>query len=398
MQIKQIVIGALLLRLLIMPFFFHPDIKDIHLRTSFLSQGVLNIYDHLKQHPITKINAPDFVYPPATYFTLGSYQILVSPFLGDAFPKWLFDFSGLSASNLFIFRYLLILKLPYLIFDFLVGFLLFKIARREDQTKTLFLWFFNPLTLYGIYAIGQFDIIPTFLSIFSLYLWHKKAFSYSGLALGLGIAFKSFPIIFIPFFLLSKESSLNKLKYLFSILFVYMITMLPFITSPGFQHDVLFSDFGKRVLEAQINLGPLSISIFILLYATLLLIQLKNRAKPLWIFMLSALLITFSVARFHPHWIVWLTPFLVIAIVSARINLWLIALLCLTYFSIFIFYGDRFLTTGLLSPISTIYLEIPSFTQLIPQTHITNVQLALQLIFACISFVIIRKVLTCRYD
>lgn len=68
MTIKQIILAAILIRLLIAPFFFHPDIKDINLRVSFLeSNQVLNIYEYLLKDPLTKINAPDFPYPPLTF-------------------------------------------------------------------------------------------------------------------------------------------------------------------------------------------------------------------------------------------------------------------------------------------------------------------------------------------
>lgn len=398
MSIKQIFLLALIIRLLIMPFFFHPDVKDINIRVSYLSQGVLNIYDFLKQNEQISINTPDFVYPPLTYFTLGVYQIMIKPILGNDFNHWLFDFSGLSADNPYIFRYLFLLKLPFLVFDFLVGLLLYKTFVDIKQKKlALFFWFFNPLNLYGIYAIGQFDIIPTFLTFFSWFLWKRDKFISSGIMLGLGAAFKSFPLLLIPLFLISPSKLIEKLKFLLSVTVIYGISLMPFISSPGFQKDVLFSNLGKGVLELQLHLGPISISVFVILYVSLLFSMLINKSKPLWPFILSALLLIFSLSRFHPQWIVWITPFLTLATVYSRLK-FLIPFFFISYFLIFLFYGDRFLSTGLLSPISLMYLEIPDFTQFMASIKVILLQNILQTIFAFISFFIIWKVLGCNYD
>ena len=44
---KKLVILAVALRLLVAAFIFHPDIKTIGFQTSFLKEGVFNIYSYL---------------------------------------------------------------------------------------------------------------------------------------------------------------------------------------------------------------------------------------------------------------------------------------------------------------------------------------------------------------
>jgi len=46
---RYLFVFALLVRLLIMPFLYHPDIKIYNFQSSFLSSGVLNIYDFLNE-------------------------------------------------------------------------------------------------------------------------------------------------------------------------------------------------------------------------------------------------------------------------------------------------------------------------------------------------------------
>lgn len=374
-----------------MPFFFHPDIKDIHIRVSYLSKGVINIYDFLKQDPNAKINTPDFVYPPLTYFTLGGYQILVKPLLGNDFNNWLFNFSGTSAKNPYIFRYLFLLKLPYLLFDFLIGYILYRLFSGEAQQKRVLLfWFFNPLNLYGIYILGQFDIIPTCLTFLAWYTWTKNKFKSAGILLGLGIAFKSFPLVLIPFFLTSKVNIRNKFKFLTRVIAVYIVTTFPFILSPGFQKDVLFSDLGERIFTLQIHFGSVNISIFTILYLTLIGYSLFKKTQPLWVFILSVLLLVLSVSHFHPQWIVWITPFLVLTLVNRWALLIFIVLILISYPLHILQFDDRFLNFGILSPIfPNIYHLDPLHELLFSMIDKSSVNFVDNIIFYAISILLL---------
>ncbi len=394
MKISSILLFAFLIRLLISPLFFHPDIKDIHLRVSFLgTDGILNIYDFLENNTKTKVDAPDFVYPPLTYFFLGGYQILIKPLLGNSFDHWLFDFSGLSSLSEYIYRYLLLLKLPYMIFDFSIAYLLCKFLDKEKIKTALFFWLFNPLNLYAVYAIGQFDIIPAFFTFLSFYLWTKKSYVYSGLSLGIGAAFKTFPLLIIPFFLFTSARWKDKLLWVILSVGIYGVTLLPFLSSPAFAKNVLFSGLSQRIFQMQVTVAGFNVSVFLLLYAGLVLAKLLKRSIPLWALILSVFLLVFSVSRFHPQWVIWVMPFLTLAFVLVKIPWWNLVLLWLSYFAIFILFGDKFLTTALLAPISPIFLEIPPFTQLISQDKLPIVSFVVQIIFGFSSLVITFKAL-----
>ncbi len=364
-MIKQIFIAAILIRLLIMPLYFHPDIKDIAFRTSFLSRGVTNIYEHLKVDPTTKVNAPDFAYPPLTYFFLGTYQIVAQPFLGPEYKQFLLDFSGNAASSPNIFRYLFILKLPYLLFDVLVGVILLKLIKKDaDKKASLLFWFFNPVNLYAIYMIGQFDIIPAFLTFLSFYLWNKGSFKLSGLSLGLGASFKSFPLLLLPFFILSKEKTRNKIIHATIALTTYGLTILPYLNSVAFRQDVLFSNLSQRIFENKLNISSFEISLFVLAIAFICLSYLLFKKITLLIAITAALLSIYTFSRFHAQWIIWIMPFLALIWSFKKVSIIASAIFCICYFIIFTTFNDKFLTTGLLSPISLTFLEIPSLNQL----------------------------------
>src|SRR5260221_4694020 len=171
----KILILAILLRLLIMPFYFHPDIKITYFQTSFLKQGVFDIYSYMEQNKQKLPFKEDFTYFPLTYFSFGGYQMLASPFLGSNFHNWIFDASAYAPTQVGIFRYLFILKLPYLVFDILMGLLLtLFFVKLEDKKKVLIYWLFNPIWIIIIYGYSNFDIIPAFISLGSVLLFIKR--------------------------------------------------------------------------------------------------------------------------------------------------------------------------------------------------------------------------------
>ena len=392
MSIRQLLIYAIIIKLLIAPFTFHPDIKDINLRVSFLQKGVVNIYEFLESDEVTKINAPDFVYPPLAYFTLGGYQFVARAFLGNEFDNWLFDFSGKASLHENIFRYLLILKLPYLLFDLLVAWVLIKLVPDDKRKIILFFWLFNPLNLYAIYAIGQFDIIPSFFTILSYFLWKEGNLKFSALSLGLGASFKAFPLLLIPAFMMTNKKLSEKILFISISLGVYGIFLLPFIQSEAFLKNFLFSGLSQRVFQMQVPIFDFRISVFLILYIILILMKLIWPRISLQSMLLSILLLTFAVTKFHPQWIIWLTPFLALAFSLLRIKVAII-LYIIAFFSIFLLFEDKFLVSGLLSPVSIQFLEIPEITRILTINQITLLQQWAKTIFAIISAIISIKTL-----
>src|SRR4030066_1717911 len=90
---KKIILLAILLRMLIIPFYFHPDIKIYNFQASFLKNGVFNIYSYLDSNKASLPFKEEFVYFPLAYLFLGAYQIVALPFLGGQFTE------GLNTGN-----------------------------------------------------------------------------------------------------------------------------------------------------------------------------------------------------------------------------------------------------------------------------------------------------------
>jgi hypothetical protein len=190
----KFIVLAVLLRMLVMPFFFHPDIKTYSFQASFLQKGVWNIYSYLPEHKNELPLKEEFVYFPLTYFTLGTYQIIALPFLGPNFSNWLANANASAVDMIGVYRYLFILKLPYLVLDILTAIFLAKIVGDEAVKRKVFLyWLFNPFSIIIIYVFSNVDIFPVFLSVLSLYFTRKNKWWLAGLMLGLGAGFKAYP-------------------------------------------------------------------------------------------------------------------------------------------------------------------------------------------------------------
>ena len=204
---RNLILLAILLRLLIMPFFFHPDIKTMHFQSQFLSRGVFDIYKYLDEQKATLPLKEEFVYFPLAYFFLGGYQIIISPLLDDNFYSFVNDASGKAMEIVGSFRYLFLLKMPYLIADIVIALLLLKFFSIEEQKKKVFtLWLFNPLTIVLIYIFSNIDIIVVLLTLLSVLLAKNRNMILAALILGIAAGFKAYPLLFLPFLLLYSKN------------------------------------------------------------------------------------------------------------------------------------------------------------------------------------------------
>lgn len=95
----------------------------------------------------------------------------------------------------------LVLKLPLIAADLGVALVLLAWTSStfgESRGRTAFLlWFFNPLVIWVTVLQGQFEVIPVFLTLTSAFLLLRRRYLFSGLALGLGVLFKVYPLFLI---------------------------------------------------------------------------------------------------------------------------------------------------------------------------------------------------------
>lgn len=350
---KKLLLLAIFLRLLLSAFYFHPDIKTFNFQSSFLRKGVFNIYSYLKDNKESLTLKDEFVYFPLTYFTLGGYQAVASPILGSGFDKWLSDAdSSTMVRTPGIFKYLIVLKIPYLIIDIAIAFLLIEFFKDPKNKKKAFVfWLFNPFTIILIYVFGNIDIFPVALTLGAFLLLKKQKPFAASLLLGLASGFKLYPLLFIPFLFLWGRNTKEKILLSLIPLAMFGLICLLFI-SPAFFQSALVSGLSTGIFRSELTVLVISLLFF---YAAFL-----DKKINLFNYWIALFIIIFSFSSFHVQWLFWVTPFIVILIVKKPILFPIIFLISLAAFAIPIFYEDRFMTLGLMRIYSTLYDLLPT--------------------------------------
>ena len=395
MKIKLLIL-AVVLRLLVSAFIFHPDIKTFNFQSQFLKRGVLNIYTYLETNKSNLSIKDEFVYFPLTYFTLGGYQAIVSPFLGNEFVTWLNN----ADSNAFtldpnIFKYLIILKLPYLICDFAIAFLLLKYFDDKKLGKKAFtLWLFNPFTIYYIYAFGNVDIFPVAITLLSLILVKSNKLKLAALSLGIAAGFKLYPLLFVPFLLLKGKDIKEKFLLGFIPFLTFGLISLPFI-SQAFIKSTLISGLTTRIFNPGFDVGfgesiIVGLSLFAALFYAAWLIDKKLNVFKYW---LAILLIIFSFSHFHIAWLLWIAPFVVILSIKKSYLSYPLFYLAIIVTIIPLLYQDRSMSISLYRIYSIWFDLIPTpFTLIQKFFDPYNLQSILHSLFAGGAGVIVYRV------
>lgn len=377
-----VLILAIFLRIFLSAISYHSDVQAFNFTGTVVSQGYFfSFYDYLpnlasdslilKTYPVHLFN-----YPPLVYYFFTGISILANSISGSFIVNsFLFNYSTILG-NLGLNLHLLVLKLPYLIFDLPIAFFLMKFFVSErDKFLAFLLWMFNPVNLYATYLVGQFDIIPVFFVMASLYLLLGRNQPVSGvkiltsvLLLGLGAAFKIFPLLLlIP--LLSLITSWRGRAVLFLVGFLpYIVTMLPFMPSKGFRTTALFANQSFKSFYPQIPVsGGESILLFLafLIFFYLLFFQKTTTVKLLWQYFLIVLLLFFIFTHYHPQWFLWITPFFVLALIYSGFRNVLPVLLSLLSFTGLLFFFDSGLTISLFSPLFPQTFQLPSVWELL---------------------------------
>ncbi len=349
---------GLLLRLLIMPFTGHWDLTSLNqVADNLFNLGKATAYQHYFA-----------IYPPLTYILLGLWQKIISPFTFFDLSNFLSDPNIISFLNPHVFRYLFLLKFPYLFFDLVIGFILADFFKGSQKEKIFKLWMLNPITLYAVFAWGAIDIIPTFFSILALYLARKNHGLLGGLLLGIGASFKAFPfLLLLPLCLICFSTQKARIKAFIFGLMPFLITILPFIADKSFISRFFSSDQLQVIQHASFYIGrEQNISIFYIFYIILLIFLYRNKLSVkylTWIFFLI-LFLFYALSAFTPQWFVWGLPFFFLILADNNLSVkWYYSILLIYFLLVILF--EVTLNLGLLAPVDNSFLEYPSTGELV---------------------------------
>ena len=311
--LKWLLIG-LLIRLAFMPFTLHGDMIGMN-RVAYLLlyQGYI---------PPNQMG-----YPPLAYYTMSFFQFIFKPIMGF--------FGNVSSPGIswvtspHVFRYSFLLKSYFLFFDLGIAFLLLRLLDEERKRSLAFkFWMLNPLVIFVCYVQGQFDILPAFFIVLSLYYVLKSRLALSMLCLGIGASFKNFPFFFlIPAIILLGKTKLEKLKLILLAVLPYLLLMYPYLGAAGYKNSAVTSTQNQRIFGFYFNLGTFDkVYVFVAGYVLILVFAyFHNYAKTkkdifqmLWKIDLVVYLWFFATVYFHPQWFVWGMPLLILFIVGNK--------------------------------------------------------------------------------
>ena len=248
---------------------------------------------------------------------------------GGSLPtRWAYSILAMPANLRLL---LLMLRLPSIGCDLAIGLgLRYAAVRIRPSTElgrlSCLLWFLNPYTVYAGDLLAVPDIAAAFLTVLALLLIVRGKTALSGLALGISIALKLYPILLLPQFLLyavrTRRGScvivatlgvLGLLGYIswavllgFKYLSTTLITYTP-VTTPV---ETIINFFSGYLISVT------AVALILVYFITWTYAKKKN--VMLSSLLLPVLLVYYTFAEVHPQYILWAVPFLTLDIVMGR--------------------------------------------------------------------------------
>jgi len=118
-------------------------------------------------------------------------------------------------------------KLPIILADIGIALLLYKMTKGSE--KSLISYLFNPLVIF-VSAAWMFDSIAAFFLVLALYLFERRRYDFSAVALSFGFLTKIFPIFALPVFCIEfiRRKSWKFVRYALIFGAVAALVTLPF--------------------------------------------------------------------------------------------------------------------------------------------------------------------------
>jgi Gpi18-like mannosyltransferase len=146
-----------------------------------------------------------------------------------------------------------LLKLPSILADLGIGYLIYKLTKRKIA---LVLWLFNPVVWYNSAVWGQTDALVNSFALLSFYLLLQRKLTYSLLAVTFSLFIKASLLIFVPIWVVVALRQKYKFsQYLIAIF--YSLTAIVLLTLPFSQGNPLvwlYELYIKKVFVVQLHL------------------------------------------------------------------------------------------------------------------------------------------------
>ena len=321
---------GVLVRLVLMPLAFHPDLFWVTYHAQKLAlQG--EVTRDLAVQPI-----PLLLYSATIWIS----RAILSPIeliwpdqwslLGEGDYQGAFDLAMQIATAPRIHLTLFILKLPHLLFDLASAFLLLALLRNRPKQAIIALafWMFNPIGLYISYLYGRYEAVAGFFVLLSLYLFQRVRPFSSLAALALAVLSRVMDAALVPFFALGAFRQLSKQKRLLLGALVFFVASVLTIVTGSLPGIIALLDraHGQFLLAAKLPIILYDeLVIFVIGYAILLFSSAERDLSSyvaLRKYSLMVFLVLFSFAFFNPQYFFALLPLLALEIAEQPSLAW----------------------------------------------------------------------------
>lgn len=246
-----LVVLLFVLRIIFSFVVWHPDLNNhIDWGIRFFEYGANKFY--APESNVWSFTWPN--QPPGTVYMFAGvrklYEFIFSIFWQlnvkiPAFPSIIVSY---FETNL----YPALLKLPAILSDFGIAYLIYKITNKKWASVV---WLINPVVWYNSTIWGQYDAVINFFALLSFYLLSKRYLTFSLLAFAFSIYIKASLLIFAPIFLVVAIKQKYKIRDWFwaialSLLAIALIT-LPF--SNGNPLIWLYNLYTQKVFVQQLH-------------------------------------------------------------------------------------------------------------------------------------------------
>ncbi len=353
-QFRRWLLAAMLLRVVAMPIAYHGDLYSVYWRAHLLAfHGILPEHNQVLSHLIH--GGVLFVYRA------------LWPGLGDV---WIHPFSygdsGVPFLSVSGFPLLLVLlKLPYLVFDIGCAILLMNLVMgRKGEKAAIGLWALNPVLLFSVYLYGRYETIPLFFVLWSLVMARRQRSIWAAVILSLSVATRLYTVLLAPFYILLLDSGWKRRLRLVLLMLVPLCVVLGIQalragSTQGFLiHSELLSFLSMPhrgfLFAAKIPILQMDSIQLWPFFMTLLVLAAgfcrRTGYAAVWRFGLAAHLLLFSLVLFHPQWFAWCIPFLALLAAERRGIVWLHGLQVVAL-AVYAFQFGWDVTVGLFTPV-----------------------------------------------
>ncbi len=192
----RLVLVAVLLRIVLMPFFGHVDTLSEARRIFYWDQSGI-YFDDISRNVTLQFQL--LFYKVFSVFIPNEESLFALEDMSNstANPIEYFEF----VSSDVIFRVLFIIKLPFFVADLVTAWCVFRLCGSDHGArKATLLWLFNPLMLFAVYIFGRFESIPVMFCALSLLAMQRDRIIWAAIFLGLSINSRELFIFLGPVF------------------------------------------------------------------------------------------------------------------------------------------------------------------------------------------------------